>query len=608
MQASVFLNGKCNNNCFFCSKCQKPKTTTQAQNEITQLKKQGASELSITGSEPTLRKDLFKLVSFAKKTGFEKTTLQTNARMLYYEDFVKGLAKAGCTEANIALYSHNAQTHDQITQTKNSWEQTISGIKNAQKNGLRVTATIPVLPQNLEGLFHTVGFLAENEVKKVVLNNLECNCGQKTRSALSYDEAVLKMLPCLDLEEKIQVVLDGIPPCKLDFSVDHLNWKLDDLSFKRGILLESCRKCRYYASCPGIQKEYLEKHGKQEFALPVKAKLLEVKMEVTPRCNSNCAYCYNRYSFAQGKKRPEKEVESEKWERVIKEVAKKKIPLIKFSGGEPLLRKDIGGLLSLAKSLGLFVILNTNGLLLPEKFDVVKKNADIVILSLQSIDENDWEKSFSAKKIETLKGFFEELKDRKVLLHANTIATRKNIANLDKFRESVLELGFDRWCLLRPLSHEKSQRLNNSDVEKLVEKLLEYKNQGGTKSFLEHAIPFCACSKPGDVLEVCEAYKFTMNNQAFTIDPFGMAKPSSMMHLDLGNAFESSLEEIWSHPFVKSQQSLDILLPLTCKKCNYLGLCRGGSREQAKSASGRPDAMDPLARPKLLENELFRKR
>ncbi len=605
MKAFFSFGGSCNNNCFFCSKRFERAGTETIKAGLKKLRAEGASELFVSGGEPALGPALFSFVSSAKKEGFEQVSVCTNGRMLSYSDFAAELKGAGCNAVGVSLFSHVESVHDGITRVPNSWKQAVKGIENAQKNGLGVSVTVPVLPQNVECLPETVEFLVQLGVKKVALNCAENNCGQETGFRLSYSESLPAISKCLDLEEKTQIALEGIPPCLIDFSTDHLDWKLGVLNAKRGRILDSCRDCRFVASCPGIPKKYLEKHGSKEF-VPVKARLLEVKLEVTPRCNGDCAYCYNRYSFATGKTRPSEEVETGKWERVIAEVAKRKIPLIKFTGGEPLLRKDIGHLMAFAKKLGLFVVLNTNGLLLPEKFEDIKKNAGMVILSFQSVRPQDAGKSFSARAMRGLGRHISELKNYGVSVRANTIATRENIAKLGEFRSIVLELGFGHWSLLRPLSRRKSERLNNSDVARLVEKLEEFKKAGGVRCFLEHAIPFCACD-PQSVMDVSEAYKFSMNNQAFTIDPFGMAKPSSMLHLDLGNVFSGSIEKIWGHPFVKAQQSLEIL-PQACKKCNYVGVCRGGSREQAFIATGRLDAMDPLARPHLHKRELFRKR
>jgi MoaA/NifB/PqqE/SkfB family radical SAM enzyme len=88
-----------------------------------------------------------------------------------------------------------------------------------------------------------------------------------------------------------------------------------------------------------------------------------VTIAVTYKCQSRCEHCYS-----DSPTRPlEEELTTEELKSVIRQVRGLGAMAVHFSGGEPLLRKDIFDLVSYARSLGLQTRVNTNGILLNEE-------------------------------------------------------------------------------------------------------------------------------------------------------------------------------------------------------------------------------------------------
>src|SRR4030043_1381590 len=118
----------CNNNCIFCAQAHKKKlvdrTTEELKLDLANSLQNGCTEVVFTGGEPTIRKDIFELVSFAKAIGYELIQLQTNARMLSYENVLEKLIKSGVTEFSPALHGHNLETHEVQTKAVGSFHQT----------------------------------------------------------------------------------------------------------------------------------------------------------------------------------------------------------------------------------------------------------------------------------------------------------------------------------------------------------------------------------------------------------------------------------------------------------------------------------------------------
>lgn len=139
-------------------------------------------------------------------------------------------------------------------------------------------------------------------------------------------------------------------------------------------------------------------------SLCVRAILLNKKTPVflswaiTERCNLQCKYCH-----AWRNKSPE--LSTDEVLKIIEGFSLRGTKIIKFTGGEPLLRDDITELLNCAHDVGMASILSTNGILFPEKADEIKK-LDTVSISLdgpQDIHDYIRGKDSHQKVLEALK-------------------------------------------------------------------------------------------------------------------------------------------------------------------------------------------------------------
>ena len=83
----------------------------------------------------------------------------------------------------------------------------------------------------------------------------------------------------------------------------------------------------------------------------------------TRRCNLHCLHCY---ADADIQHTPP-EMDTGEGRRFIQGLAQFGVPVLLFSGGEPLLRKDIWELASFAKRQGIGVVLSTNGTLITQE-------------------------------------------------------------------------------------------------------------------------------------------------------------------------------------------------------------------------------------------------
>ena len=90
-----------------------------------------------------------------------------------------------------------------------------------------------------------------------------------------------------------------------------------------------------------------------------------VVWNVTRRCNLLCAHCYT----ASTDRSARGELTSQEAQVVVGDLADFGVPVILFSGGEPLLRQDIFDVMGYAASLGVQPVLSSNGTLLRARFN-----------------------------------------------------------------------------------------------------------------------------------------------------------------------------------------------------------------------------------------------
>ncbi|MCE5278614.1 MAG: radical SAM protein [Planctomycetaceae bacterium] len=95
---------------------------------------------------------------------------------------------------------------------------------------------------------------------------------------------------------------------------------------------------------------------------------------VTFRCNCRCAYCASASLAGE-------ELDTTAALTLLDDLTALGMRWVTFSGGEPLLRQDLGRLIGRAKGKGLYVRLSTNGILVPSRLDELR-GLDMVSISL----------------------------------------------------------------------------------------------------------------------------------------------------------------------------------------------------------------------------------
>lgn len=101
---------------------------------------------------------------------------------------------------------------------------------------------------------------------------------------------------------------------------------------------------------------------------------------VTYRCNATCSFC-------DIWEKPSPYVTLENARDNFRDLKKLGVKVIDFTGGEPLLHREIDQILGLAKEMGFITTLTTNGLLYPKYAEKLKGKIDMLHFSLDSAEK-----------------------------------------------------------------------------------------------------------------------------------------------------------------------------------------------------------------------------
>src|SRR4030095_11943733 len=163
--------------------------------------------------------------------------------------------------------------------------------------------------------------------------------------------------------------------------------------------------------------------------------------ELTYACPLQCPYCSNPTDFALRKQ----ELSTEEWVKVLREARALGASQLGFSGGEPLLRKDLSDLVSEAHALGFYSNLITSAIGMDENrlADLKSNGLDSIQISLQAGNPelNDFlagRKSFHHKVVMARK-----VKELGLPLTLNVVIHRQNIDTMKEILDLIVELKAD---------------------------------------------------------------------------------------------------------------------------------------------------------------------
>lgn len=387
------------------------------------------------------------------------------------------------------------------------------------------------------------------------------------------------------LEKEFFIKIMDIAYCLMPDAADHLSYKAR--KNKNYTKIKNCLRCRYNLCCPGFCEGFFTKKLNIN---PPRDAPVDIAIELNNECNLKCRCCLKKRSSGNVA------LPFETIKKTLEEAKSMGISYVRFTGGEPLLRRDIVKILRYTKQNGFTVFLNTNGFLLDKKkIESIENYVDNILISICGYNSRLEEKLSGINQNLELKFInILRVKNSKIpYVRVGTVISRMLIREFGKYFKLISTLGIKNWEFYRPMlskhiikKHEQ-YNLTKNDFLKLMHYVKRLRNSG-MNTYIANAMPFCI-TKNASLKTVLNGAKFDDGHSRLVLDARGYFKPSYFINKNLGK----SIKKAWNHKFIRDINSLQCL-PYRCKRCYYLKWCLGGSRYLAKESKGSYFCSDPL--------------
>ncbi len=344
-------------------------------------------------------------------------------------------------------------------------------------------------------------------------------------------------------------------------------------------------------------------HGVTEGMGPV------VVWNSTRTCNLRCRHCY----MDSEAKKYEGEMTTDEAKTFIDDLAEFKVPVLLFSGGEPLMRPDFYELAAYAADKGIRPTLSTNGTLIT--LEAARKIKEIGVgyvgISLDGLREvND---RFRGKE-----GAFQSAMEgiQNCVAVGQRVGLRftinqHNLQELDNIFDFIEAENIDRVCFYHLVYSGRGNTMIDEDVttdqsrkamDTIIRRTRDFEERGLVKEILtvdNHCDGVYLYLKtlkedPEHAEKIKSLISMNRGNRsgiAFgQVDPQGFVHPDQFtQHYTFGNVRERKFGDIWtdiSNPILAGLKDRRHLLKGRCSLCQYIDICNGNFRTRAESVTG----------------------
>ncbi len=341
-----------------------------------------------------------------------------------------------------------------------------------------------------------------------------------------------------------------------------------------------------------------------------------VVWNITRRCNLKCVHCYAHAKNVAF----DNELTTDEGKAVIDDLAAFGVPVLLFSGGEPLMRKDMTELAAYAVKKGMRAVISTNGTLIPT--DTAKKLKDIglsyVGVSLDGMEKiHDRFRGVKGAFKAAMKGI-ENCQKQGIKVGLRFTINRFNVNEIPAVFDLLEEKNIPRICFYHlvyagrgsglvkdDLTHEETRKA----VDLITDRTKDLHDRGISKEVLtvdNHADgPYLYLrlkkEDPERAAEVLELLKMNEGNNSGR--GIGCISWDGEVHADqfwrhysFGNVKNRPFSRIWtdlSNPLMKKLKDKKKYVKGRCAKCRWLDICAGNFRVRAEAVFNDVWAPDP---------------
>ncbi len=341
-----------------------------------------------------------------------------------------------------------------------------------------------------------------------------------------------------------------------------------------------------------------------------------VVWNVTRRCNLKCVHCY-----AHADDRAfDGELTFEEGKSLIDDLSEFGAPVILFSGGEPLIRKDTLDLIRYATERGRRAVVSTNGTLITR--DVAEKLHEVglsyVGISLDGLE--DVHDAFRGVRgaFERAMAAIDNCRAAGLKVGLRFTINRRNYLEIPGIFDLVEAKTVPRICFYHLVyagrgSDLMNEDLNHQQTREVVDLILDRTKALHDKGFPVEVLtvdnhadgPYTYLrlknedpARAREVLELLEMNEGNSSGRGIGCVSWDGAVHADQFwrHLSFGNVRERPFSRIWTDP------ALEFLMKLKekkrhvtgrCGRCQWLDICGGNFRVRAEAVHGDVWAPDP---------------
>ena len=278
---------ECNSGCVFCALDDHMRSIGMTRRECRgalarAMELYRPTKVRFGGGEPTLRPDLPALIAYARDSGAQTVSMQTNGYRLADERYLAALVARGLSKVNLSYRSIRADVYAQLTRIERSHALATSALFNVLSAGLELEIDTLISKPLLEEAADFIATMAGVGVRVVNFWYIshEGRATQRTEELipdLTTTAAVLA--PLFSANPGVQNRVCYIPYC---FFPDNPAWvwnpveentlvvtPRDQFLLERGTIdigvrTERCAGCARFDDCPGVRQNYLDLFGDAE--------------------------------------------------------------------------------------------------------------------------------------------------------------------------------------------------------------------------------------------------------------------------------------------------------------------------------------------------------
>jgi len=328
-------------------------------------------------------------------------------------------------------------------------------------------------------------------------------------------------------------------------------------------------------------------------------KLHSIAIELTPRCNQRCVYCYN--AWRGGDITAGQELSGEVIRRLVDRIlADAELEQITLSGGEPFLRTDIFDIIDHINARGLSVALISNEGLIGERCAEMLATRDVayVQVTLAGPDADMHDSLCGAGAFDAVMRAITTLGSANVSVGGSLLCTHKNsgaaLATLSLMYDAGVRshFAFNRFNPSgHAVSHMRDLMPTRSDVLSAIQAADQFAKDRGLTIHCTMPIPHCMVSEedyPNISFGQCSAGS---DHAEYAVDSWGRLKLCPLQKQSIGSLLETSLSDLLATGAAERFRSA---IPEFCESCPQRAGCLGGCGAAAEWIFGQADELDPF--------------